>query len=83
MKKPRKKFVLAEANLKEVNKQLNINMFVISILAMMLGLDIAHFMQAYSLFYGVLIVIMAVLLYLTLKSRKLLMMRKQELKRYK
>ena len=79
MKKQRKRFVLAEASLKEVNKQLNINMFVISILAMMLGLDIAHFMKEYSLFYGVLVVIMGVLLFFTLKSRQLLRMRKQEL----
>ncbi|MGP5407496.1 hypothetical protein [Psychrobacter sp. UBA5136] len=79
MNKKRKRFVLAEANLKEVNKQLKINMFVIGILVMMLALDIAQFIETYSLFYGALVVIMIGLLFLTLKSRKLLRMRKREL----
>ncbi|MDV2859999.1 hypothetical protein R0I52_04655 [Psychrobacter sp. CAM01] len=79
MNKKRKRFVLAEANLKEVNKQLKINMFVIGILVMMLALDIAQFIETYSLFYGALVVIMIGLLFLILKSRKLLRMRKREL----
>ncbi|MGM8884777.1 hypothetical protein ACS8FD_02425 [Psychrobacter sp. 1U2] len=79
MKKQKKRFVLAEASLNEVNKQLNVNMFVIGVLVIMLFLDLAHFIKEYSVFYGVLVAIMIVLLFFTLKSRKLLKLRKQEL----
>lgn len=58
MKKQKTKFVLAEATLDEVNKQLKINMFVIVMIALILLLNIANFMQDYSLFYGAFVVVM-------------------------
>ena len=79
MKKQRKRFVLAEASLKEIDKQLNINMFVIGVLVIILFLDLMHFIKEYSVFYGVLVAVMIVLLFFTLKSRKLLKLRKQQL----
>ncbi|HAM60377.1 MAG TPA: hypothetical protein DCP60_00860 [Psychrobacter sp.] len=79
MKKQRKRFVLAEASLKEIDKQLNINMFVIGVLVIILFLDLMHFIKEYSVFYGVLVAVMIVLLFFTLKSRRLLKLRKQQL----
>jgi len=79
MKKQRKRFVLAEARLKEIDKQLNINMFVIGVLVIILCLDLMHFIKEYSVFYGVLVAVMIVLLFFTLKSRRLLKLRKQQL----
>lgn len=79
MKKQKKRFVLAEATLDEVNKQLKINMFVIGLVVVLLGLNIVHFMKNNSLFYSALIVIMIFLLFLIIKSRKILNIRKQEL----
>ncbi len=79
MKKQKKRFVLAEATLDEVNKQLKINMFVIGLVVVLLGLNIVHFMKDNSLFYSALIVIMIFLLFLIIKSRKILYIRKQEL----
>ncbi len=79
MKKQRKRFVLAEASLKEIDKQLNINMFVIGVLVIILFLDLMHFIKEYSFFYGVLVAVMIVLLFFTLKSRRLLKLRKQQL----
>ncbi|AMN50334.1 hypothetical protein AK823_11015 [Psychrobacter sp. P2G3] len=79
MKKQKKRFVLAEATLDEVNKQLKINMFVIGLVVVLLGLNIVHFMKDNSLFYSALIVIMIFLLFLIIKSRKILNIRKQEL----
>ena len=79
MKKQRKRFVLAEASLKEIDKQLNINMFVIGVLVIILFLDLMHFTKEYSVFYGVLVAVMIVLLFFTLKSRRLLKLRKQQL----
>jgi Flp pilus assembly protein TadB len=79
MKKQRKRFVLAEASLKEIDKQLNINMFVIGVLVIVLFLDLMHFIKEYSVFYGVLVAVMIVLLFFTLKSRRLLKLRKQQL----
>lgn len=79
MKKQKTKFVLAEATLDEVNKQLKINMFVICMIALILVLNTVHFMKDYSLFYGVLIVIMIFLLFIIIKSRQILNMRKQAL----
>lgn len=81
MKKQKKRFVLAEATLDEVNKQLKINMFVIGLVVMLLALNIAHFMRDNSLFYSALIVIMIFLLFLIVKSRRILKVRKQELTR--
>ena len=79
MNKQKQKFVLAEASLDDVNKQLKINMFTIVMLVLVLFMNIAQFMRDYSLLYGALIVIMAFFLFVMAKSRTLLMMRKQEL----
>lgn len=79
MNKQKQKFVLAEASLDDVNKQLKINMFTIVILILVLFMNIAQFMRDYSLLYGALIAIMAFFLFVMAKSRTLLMMREQEL----
>lgn len=81
MKKQKTKFVLAEATLEEVNKQLKINMLVIVLVALILLLNIANFMQSYSLFYGLLVVIMIFFLFIIIKSRQILEMRKKALTR--
>ena len=81
MKKQKTKFVLAEATLEEVNKQLKINMFVIVLVALILLLNIANFMQDYSLFYGLLVVVMIFFLFIIIKSRQILEMRKKALTR--
>ena len=79
MNKQKQKFILAEASLDDVNKQLKINMFTIVILILVLFMNIAQFIRDYSLLYGALIAIMAFFLFVMAKSRTLLMMRKQEL----
>ena len=75
----KQKFVLAEASLDEINKQLRINVFTIVMLILVLFMNIAQFMRDYSLLYGALIAIMAFFLFVLAKSRTLLTMRKQEL----
>ena len=77
----KQKFVLAEASLDDINKQLKINMFTIVMLILVLFMNIAQFMRDYSLLYGALIAIMAFFLFVMAKSRTLLTMRKQELTR--
>ena len=42
MKKQKKGFVLAEATLGEVNKQLKVNLFVIVVVGFVLGSNILH-----------------------------------------
>ena len=79
MNKQKQKFVLAEASLDDVNKQLKINMFTIVMLVLVIFMNIAQFIRDYSLLYGALIAIMAFFLFVIAKSRTLLMMRKQEL----
>ena len=79
MNKQKQKFVLAEASLDDVNKQLKINMFTIVMLILVLFMNIAQFMRDYSLLYGALIAIMAFFLFVMAKSRTLLIMRKLEL----
>lgn len=79
MNKQKQKFVLAEASLDDVNKQLKINMFTIVMLVLVIFMNIAQFIRDYSLLYGALIAIMAFFLFVMAKSRTLLMMRKQEL----
>lgn len=81
MKKQKTKFVLADTTLEEVNKQLKINMFVIVLVALILLLNIANFMQSYSLFYGLLVVVMIFFLFIIIKSRQILEMRKKALTR--
>ena len=81
MKKQKRKFVLAEATMDEVNKQLKINTFTIVILIGMLVLNASQFLRDYSLVYGVLIAIMLFLLFIMAKSRTLLTLKKQALMR--
>lgn len=79
MNKQKKGFVLVEATLAEINKQLKINLFTIVVLIVMLVLNTAQFMKEYSLLYGALIAVMAFFLFIMAKSRTMLMMRKQQL----
>lgn len=79
MSKQKKGFVLAEATLADINKQLKINMFTIVMLVVMLVLNGAQFIKDYSLLYGALVVIMAFFLFIMAKSRTMLMMRKEAL----
>ena len=79
MNKQKKGFVLAEATLAEINKQLKINLFTIVVLIAMLVLNTAQFMKEYSVLYGALIAVMAFFLFIMAKSRTMLMMRKQQL----
>ncbi len=79
MKTQKRKFVLAEASLDEINKQLKINTFTIVILIGMLVLNASQFLRDYSLVYGILIAIMLFLLFIMAKSRTLLTLQKQTL----
>ena len=79
MKTQKRKFVLAEASLDEINKQLKINTFVVVILIGMLVLNASQFLRDYSLVYGILIAIMLFLLFIMAKSRTLLTLQKQTL----
>lgn len=79
MKKQKQKFVLAEASLDGVNKQLKINTFTIFILIIVIFLNTVQFMRDYSLLYAALIAIMVFFLFVMAKSRTLLKMRQQEL----
>ena len=79
MKKQKRKFILAEASLDEINKQLKINTFVVVMLIGMLILNATQFMRDYSLLYGALIAIMLFLLFIMAKSRTLLTLQKQAL----
>jgi len=79
MKKSKSKFLLAEANIDETNKQLKINMFVIAVVIFLLGINTIHFFREKSLFYAALVALMIFLLFFIIKSRKLLKLRKQEL----
>lgn len=73
------KFVLAEATLDEINKQLKINTFVTIVLVLMLLLNTAQFIKGHSVLYGVLIAVMVFFLFIMVKSRTLLTMQKQRL----
>ncbi len=83
MKKQKKKFVLADASLSEVNKQLKINLLVIIGLVLLLGLNTVYFSQEKSIFSVVLIVVIIILIYLIAKSREILKIKKQELEAQK
>ncbi len=83
MKKQKKKFVLADASLSEVNKQLKINLLVIIGLVLLLGLNTVYFSQEKSFFSVALIVVIIILIYLIAKSREILKIKKQELEAQK
>ncbi|MGM8870868.1 hypothetical protein ACS8E3_04175 [Psychrobacter sp. 2Y5] len=79
MKKGRAKFVLAEASLAEVNKQLKINWLVTAVVIAILAMNIIQFMQVKSFFYAALTALMIFLLFFITKARHILKLRKQEL----
>lgn len=79
MKKQKTKFVLAEASLADVNKQLKINLFVIIMLVFLLGLNALYFIKQKSFFSVALVILMIFLLFIIAKSRDILMLRKQQL----
>ena len=75
----KEKFVLATANVDEINKQLKINIFLLAVVIFLLGMNIMHFMREKSLFYAVLVILMIFLLFFVIKSRKILNNRKKNL----
>ena len=79
MEKQKKRFVLAEANVSEVNKQLTITLWIIIALVFLLGLNTVYFSQEKSVFSVALMLIIIVLIYLIAKSREILKIKKQEL----
>ena len=81
MKEPKARFVLAEATIDEVNKQLKLNMLVTVAVAFVLSMNIIKFMAEKSFFYAVLAVVMIGLLFFIRKARGILILRKQALTR--
>ena len=79
MKEPKARFVLAEATLAEVNKQLKLNMLVMAAVVFVLFMNIMKFMADKSFFYAMLTVVMICLLFFIQKARRILTLRKQEL----
>ena len=79
MKKQKKRFVLAEANVSEVSKQLTITLWIIIALVFLLGLNTVYFSQEKSVFSVALMLLIIVLIYLIAKSREILKIKKQEL----
>lgn len=79
MKEPKARFVLAEATLAEVNKQLKLNMLVTVAVVFVLFMNIMKFMADKRFFYAVLALIMVCLLFFIQKARRILMLRKQAL----
>ena len=79
MKEPKARFILAEATLAEVNKQLKLNMLVTVAVVFVLFMNIMKFMADKRFFYAVLALIMVCLLFFIQKARRILMLRKQAL----
>lgn len=79
LKKDKAKFILAEANIDEVNKQLRVNMFVTIVVIFVLAMNVIQFMQAKSFFYALLTALMLVMLFFISKARHILKIRKQQL----
>lgn len=79
MKEPKARFVLAEATLAEVNKQLKLNMLVTVAVVFVLFMNIMKFMADKRFFYAVLALVMVCLLFFIQKARRILMLRKQAL----
>ena len=80
MEKQKKKFVLAEASLDEVSKQLKINLFSIVVLVLLLGLNLLYFFKEKNFFSAALILLVIFFLYFMAKSRDILKLKQQELK---
>ncbi len=79
MKKPKTAFVLADATLAEVNRQLKLNMLATVAVVFVLFMNLIKFMAEKSFFYAALAVIMILLLFFIQKARSILMLRKQAL----
>lgn len=79
MKKQKTKFVLSEASLSDINKQLKINLLSIVVLVFLLGLNLLYFFEAKNFFSTALILLMVFFLYFMAKSRDILKLKKQEL----
>ncbi|WP_201596105.1 hypothetical protein [Psychrobacter vallis] len=79
MNKQKTRFVLAEATLADVNKQLKLNMLVTVIVVFVLFMNIIKFMAEKTFFYAALALIMILLLFFIQKARRILTLRKQEL----
>ena len=79
MKEAKARFVLAEATLAEVNKQLKLNMLVMVAVVFVLFMNIMKFMAEKRFLYAVLAIIMICLLFFIQKARGILILRKQEL----
>ena len=83
MKKQKSKFVLAEASISDINKQLKINLLIIVLVIFLLGLNGLYFSREKSIFSAVLIVLMLFLLFIIAKSRDILKSRKRQLSEQK
>lgn len=77
--KKQKRFVIAEATLDEVNKQLRLNLFVIVVIMAVLTMNVIHFIKEQSLFYAALVAMMVLLLFLIIKARRILKLRQRAL----
>ena len=77
----KKKFVLADATIDEVDKQLKLNVLITAVLLFVLGSNIVHFMRDKSFFYAALTVAMMIALFFVIKSRQVLKLKKQSLLR--
>lgn len=77
--KKQKRFVIAEATLDEVNKQLRLNLLVIVVIMAVLTMNVIHFIKAQSLFYAALVAMMVLLLFLIIKARRILKLRQRAL----
>ncbi len=79
MKKQNRKFVLAEATIEDVNKQLKINLLSIVVLVFLLCLNSLYFFKEKSVFSAALILLMIVFLFIMAKSRDILKLKKEQL----
>lgn len=79
MKKDKAKFVLAEASIDEVNKQLRINLLVMAVVIAILAMNVTQFLKHKTIFYAFLSVLMLLLLFFIAQARNILKSRKQQL----
>lgn len=79
MKKDKAKFVLAEASIDEVNKQLRINLLVMAVIIAILAMNVMQFLKHKTIFYAFLSVLMLLLLFFIAQARNILKSRKQQL----
>ena len=81
MKKQNTRFVLSEATLADINKQLKLNMLVTVAVVFVLFMNIMKYLAEKSFFYVALAVIMVCLLFFIQKARRILILRKKALTR--